>query len=58
METRDSPYMTHKGWEKKKQSYQKLKVAFDWERFVLGGCPSQGLVYSLLVLTVPIQKQF
>ena len=35
-----------KGKRNKTQSFQKLKEAFEWEWFVLGGCPSQHLVYS------------
>ena len=35
-----------KGLEKQKKSFQKLKVAFEWERYVLESCPSQGLISS------------
>ena len=43
---------THKGWFIKKQSFQKIKIAFTWERLVLGGCPFHSLVSSWVHQTV------
>ena len=50
---------TYKGCEIKNQSFQKLKLAFEWEQFVLGGCPHGDTKLkkdNLLVQAIPIQK--
>ena len=39
-------HLPYKGCEIKNQLFQKLKLAFEWEPFVLEGCPSQGLKSS------------
>ena len=53
---------TSKGCEIKNQSFQKFKLAFEWERLVLEGCPSQGLVspwgpVSYTHLTLPTNRE-
>ena len=35
-----------KGWVEKKLLFEKIVIALEGERFVLGGCPSHHLLYS------------